>query len=154
MWTRARTHPHAEDDTHLTRHILLLLGKEGWGWGWGVCDPAYSALLCLYDCVLHSGHMKETVCEKEEREKKKHTHIFTEHHCHCHWTASLKREGRSKASGAMASGGGGSPCRGGEGQTLRAHPPALPPHPPTAHTQPYLGFVHPRALKQTANFIS
>lgn len=29
-----------------------------------------------------------------------------------------------------------------------------PPHPPTAHTQPYLGFVHPRALKQTANFIS
>ena len=31
----------------------------------------------------------------------------------------------------MASGGGGSPCRGGEGQTLRAHPPALPP--PSSH---------------------
>ena len=41
-----------------------------------MCDPAYSALLCLYDCVLHSGHMKETVCEKEEREKKKHTHFY------------------------------------------------------------------------------
>lgn len=81
-------HTHAEDDTHLTRHILLLFGGGGGG-----CYPVYSALLCLYDCVLHSGHMKETVCEKE---KKKKSHIFTEHHCHCHWTASLKREGEIK----------------------------------------------------------
>lgn len=58
------THTHAEDDTHLTRHILLLFG------GGGGCYPVYSALLCLYDCVLHSGHMKETVCEKEKKKKK------------------------------------------------------------------------------------
>lgn len=58
-------HTHAEDDTHLTRHILLLFGGGGGG-----CYPVYSALLCLYDCVLHSGHMKETVCEKEKKKKK------------------------------------------------------------------------------------
>ena len=65
--THTHTHTHAEDDTHLTRHILLLFGGRGGG-----CYPVYSGLLCLYDCVLHSGHMKETVCEKEKKKKNPH----------------------------------------------------------------------------------
>lgn len=53
----------------------------------------------------------------------------------------------------MASGAAGSPCRGGEGQTFRAHPPA-PSYPPIAYIQPLPGLCSPRALKQTANVIS
>lgn len=60
----------------------------------------------------------------------------------------MKREGGSKASEAMAPGGGDSPCQGGEGQRL----PELPPPPPSlfsssvAYFQPILGFEADRQL--------
>lgn len=91
-------------------------------------DPVYSTLPSLYECVLHFGlqleHIKENVFGKEKKREKKY--IFPEHHYHCHWAASWKREGRSKASAEMASGGGDWPHRRGEGQSLYE----LPCHPP------------------------
>lgn len=89
-------------------------------------------------CTLGCRRMKETAFGREKKQ------IFTEHHCHCHWAVSLKREGRSKASGAMASGGGDSPRWRGEGQSLSElpHPPLLLLSPPIAYFQPNLGFVH------------
>lgn len=112
-------------------------------------DPVYSTLPSLYECVCVCvafwaaswAHERECIWKR----KKKKKHIFTEHHYHCHWAASLKGEGRSKASAEMASGGGGWPRRGGEGQSLSE---LLRPPPPflfsfaIAYFQPDLGFVH------------
>ncbi len=133
--THTLTMTHTEHATHV---ILLLLQLR--------CSGMIQFILhcCLRTSVCCTLGCRLNAWKRRYLKKKKKKHIFTEHHCHCHWAVSLKREGRSKASGAMASGGGDSPRWRGEGQSLSElpHPPLLLLSPPIAYFQPNLGFVH------------